>query len=77
VEVEYLNGNFQSSTSLGDIVLKQATSLIEKVKIYEIKIQLYISLNQMQSALDTSLLVLEMLGEPLVEKLPEGLEINN
>jgi predicted ATPase len=77
VEVEYLNGNFENSTDLGDIVLKQATSLIEKVKIYEIKIQLYISLNQMQSALDTSLLVLEMLGEPLVEKLPEGLEINN
>jgi Predicted ATPase len=77
VQVEYLNGNFEKSTDLGDIVLKQATSLIEKVKIYEIKIQLYISLNQMQSALDTSLLVLEMLGEPLVEKLPEGLEINN
>lgn len=77
VEVEYLKGNFEKSTCLGDIVLKQATSLIEKVKTYEIKIQLYISLNQMQSALDTSLLVLEMLGEPLVEKLPEELEIGN
>ena len=77
VEVEYLKGNFEKSTCLGDIVLKQATSLIEKVKIYEIKIQFYISLNQIQSALDTSLLVLEMLGEPLVENLPEELEIGN
>jgi len=77
VEVEYLNGNFESSTSLGDIVLKRATSLLEKVKIYEIKIQFYISLNQMQLAIDTSLLVLEMLGEPLVEKLPEELDIGN
>ncbi|MEG4342268.1 AAA family ATPase [Microcoleus sp. A003_D6] len=77
VEVEYLNGNFENSTLLGDIVLKQATSLLEKVKTYEIKIQFYISLNQMQAALDTSLLVLEMLGEPLVEKLPEGLNIGN
>jgi predicted ATPase/signal transduction histidine kinase len=77
VEVEYLNGNFETSTSLGDCILKQATSLLEKVKTYEIKIQFYISLNQMQAALDTSLLVLEMLGEPLVEKLPEELDIGN
>jgi len=77
VEVEYLNGNFEKSTSLGDFILKQATSLLEKVKTYEIKIQFYISLNQMQAALDTSLLVLEMLGEPLVEKLPEELDIGN
>ncbi|MEG4207965.1 AAA family ATPase [Microcoleus sp. Pol7_A1] len=77
VEIEYLNGNFESSTSLGDIVLKKATSFLEKVKTYEIKIQFYISLNQMQAALDTSLLVLEMLGEPLVEKLPEELDIGN
>ncbi len=77
VEVEYLNGNFEKSTSLGDIILRQATSLLEKVKTYEIKIQFYISLNQMQAALDTSLLVLEMLGEPLVEKLPEELDIGN
>jgi len=77
VEVEYLNGNFETSTSLGDLVLKRATSLLEKVKIYEIKIQFYISLNQMQLAIDTSLLVLEMLGEPLVEKLPEELDIGN
>ncbi|MEG3940114.1 AAA family ATPase [Microcoleus sp. S36b_A3] len=77
VEVEYLNNNFESSSSLGDIVLKKATSLLQKVKVYEIKIQFYISLNQMQAALDTSLLVLEMLGEPLVEKLPEELDIDN
>ncbi|MEG4105940.1 AAA family ATPase [Microcoleus sp. S13_C5] len=77
VEVEYLNGNFETSTSLGDIILKQATSLLERVKTYEIKIQFYISLNQMQAALDTSLLVLGMLGEPLVEKLPEELDIGN
>ncbi|MBD1815535.1 AAA family ATPase [Microcoleus vaginatus DQ-U2] len=77
VEVEYLNGNFETSNFLGDIILKQASSLLEKVKTYEIKIQFYISLNQMQAALDTSLLVLEMLGEPLVEKLPEELDIGN
>ncbi|MEG4582321.1 AAA family ATPase [Microcoleus sp. MON1_C5] len=77
VEVEYLNGNFETSSCLGDIVLKQATSLLEKIKTYEIKIQFYISLNQMQAALDTSFLVLEMLGETLVKKLPEGLEIGN
>jgi len=77
VEVEYLNGNFEASSYLGDIVLKQATSLLEKIKTYEIKIQFYISLNQMQAALDTSFLVLEMLGETLVKKLPEGLDIGN
>ncbi|MBD1884973.1 ATP-binding sensor histidine kinase [Microcoleus vaginatus] len=77
VEVEYLNGNFETSSCLGDIVLKQATSLLEKIKTYEIKMQFYISLNQMQEALDTSFLVLEMLGELLVEKLPEGLEIGD
>jgi predicted ATPase/signal transduction histidine kinase len=61
VEIEYLNTNFARSHFLTEVVLHEAKTLLEKVKVYAVKIKCYFSQNQMQTAIDTGLQVLAML----------------
>jgi predicted ATPase len=72
-EAEYLNTNFGRSQELADVVLQQATNLLDKVKVYELQIQSYLSQNQMIKAIDTGLKALEILEFTLSEIPPEGL----
>ncbi|MEG4800966.1 AAA family ATPase [Microcoleus sp. ARI1-B5] len=72
-EAEYLNTNFGRSQELADVVLQQATTRLDKVKVYELQIQSYLSQNQMIEAIDTGLKALEILGFTLSEIPPEGL----
>ncbi|MFS8117829.1 MAG: histidine kinase dimerization/phospho-acceptor domain-containing protein, partial [Microcoleus sp.] len=72
-EAEYLNTNFGRSQELADIVLQQATSLLDKIKVYELQIQSYTSQNQTNEAIDTGFKALEILGFSLSEIPPEGL----
>ncbi|MEG4457202.1 AAA family ATPase [Microcoleus sp. N9_A1] len=65
VEAEYLNTNYERSAILAEVVLQQATTLLEKVKVYELQIQFYMAQNQMLKAIDTGLQVLDMLGVSL------------
>ncbi|MEZ2301276.1 MAG: AAA family ATPase [Microcoleus sp.] len=62
MEAEYLNTNLQQAETLGDLILQQATTQLDAVKVYEIKIQMYINTFQMPRALDTGLQALEMMG---------------
>ncbi len=62
MEAEYLNANLQEAETLGDLILQQATTQLDAVKVYEIKIQMYINTVQMPRALDTGLQALEMMG---------------
>jgi predicted ATPase len=41
VEVEYLLGNLDKAKALSEVVLKEARSLLDKVKIYELKVQFF------------------------------------
>ncbi|MEO1375104.1 MAG: AAA family ATPase [Cyanobacteria bacterium J06635_10] len=75
IEAEYLNTNFKSAEQLSDIALKQVQKNWEKAKIFQTKIQFCIAQNQMESAIELGLNVLEMLDVPLVESLPENLNI--
>jgi len=72
-EAEYLNTNFGRSQELADVVLQQATNLLDKVKVYELQIQSYFSQNQIIKAIDTGLKALEILEFTLSEIPPEGL----
>ncbi|MBG1266575.1 hybrid sensor histidine kinase/response regulator [Nostoc sp. WHI] len=65
--VEFLNTNFERAEMLSDVVLSQAKTLLDRVQVYETKMQFYIAKNQMQAALNTGLQVLKMLGLPLSE----------
>ncbi len=67
MEAEYLNTNLQEAETLGDLILQQATTQLDAVKVYEIKIQMYINTLQMPRALDTGLQALEMMGFSLAK----------
>ncbi len=84
-EAEFLNTNFDRSEQLAIAVLQRAITLIDQVKIYEIKIQSYIAQNQLTKAIDTGIEVLGMLGihleaiatEHPILKLPAFEELEN
>ncbi|MBE9161614.1 AAA family ATPase [Tychonema sp. LEGE 06208] len=62
VEAAILSGHVEEMEKFADLVLQQATSLLDKVKVYEVKIQAYTAQNKPLEAIDTALSVLKMLG---------------
>ncbi|MBD1938263.1 hybrid sensor histidine kinase/response regulator [Microcoleus sp. FACHB-68] len=76
-EAEYLIGNFEQLNQLSEVLLKSAKTLLEKVKVYELKIQFDIAQSQLQSAIDTSVSVLEMFGVRLEQEPPQNLIIDH
>lgn len=67
-EAAYLSANFEQMDTLARIVLKQAKTLLDKVKIYEVKIQGFKAQNKPLEAIVTALPVLKLLGVRLPEK---------
>lgn len=61
-ESAYLCGKFEAMESLAQAVLDQGRTLLDKVRVYEVKIQAYKAQYQIQTAIDTALPVLAMLG---------------
>jgi predicted ATPase/class 3 adenylate cyclase/tRNA A-37 threonylcarbamoyl transferase component Bud32 len=62
VEAKYLNTDLAAAEDLSLVVLSQAKTLLERVRIYEIKIPFYISQDRMQEAVGLALEVLQLLG---------------
>lgn len=71
IEVEYLNANYQSAKALIDLAIDQAKTDLDKVKIYEKKIQFYTSQGDFKTAIDTGLEILALLGFPLPKNSDE------
>lgn len=65
VETQYLNTHFEEAEKLAQIVLLQAKTLLDKVKIYYKLIEFYYYQNKMLLARDMGLEVLFMLGVTL------------
>ncbi|WP_353571573.1 ATP-binding sensor histidine kinase [Candidatus Albibeggiatoa sp. nov. BB20] len=61
-EAAYLNGEFDLMNELIHEVLTHAQALLDKVKVYEIKIQALVAQNQLALAVDTALFILKQLG---------------
>ncbi|HBB34966.1 MAG TPA: hypothetical protein DDZ80_19765 [Cyanobacteria bacterium UBA8803] len=61
-EAAYLSGEFQQQDELVAVVLQQAKTLLDKVKVYEVKIQSYIAQSKLKEAIATALAVLNLLG---------------
>ncbi|MEG4964911.1 serine/threonine protein kinase, partial [Microcoleus sp. K4-B3] len=72
-ETEYINTNFERSQQLSATILKQGKTLLEKAKVYELKIQLEMAQNRMKSAVDNGIEVLEMFGISLEQEPPQEL----
>ncbi len=68
LETAYLNIDFEKGKYLSEIILQESRTLLEKIKVYELKIPFYCSQDQMQQALSTGIEVLEMLGVSLPKK---------
>ncbi|MGH8000996.1 MAG: ATP-binding protein, partial [Brasilonema sp.] len=67
-EAAYLNTNFEEMERLGEVVLCNAKTLLDTVKIYEVKIQAYMAQNQPLQALKIVLPVVKSLGVRFPEK---------
>jgi len=70
-EAELLSTHFEQTETLAQVVLQHAETLQNKLKIYEVIIRLYMAKNEMQTALDTALQVLELLGVQLEKEPPQ------
>ena len=66
-EANYLSGEFEPMSLLIDTVLENSHNILDKIKVYEIKIQAEIAKGKTRSALRTALSVLEILGISLPE----------
>jgi predicted ATPase/signal transduction histidine kinase/tRNA A-37 threonylcarbamoyl transferase component Bud32 len=60
-EAAYLSGNFELAEKLIDVVFIQARTLLDKVKVCEIKIQVYGAQNKPRQAIDIALEFLKLL----------------
>ncbi|WP_414518550.1 AAA family ATPase [Nostoc sp. PCC 9305] len=73
-EVAFLCGDFEQVESWAAIVLQSAKTVLDTVKIYDIKIQTYIAQNHLLEAINTALQVLQQLGIRFCEQ-PSQLDI--
>jgi predicted ATPase/signal transduction histidine kinase/CheY-like chemotaxis protein/tRNA A-37 threonylcarbamoyl transferase component Bud32 len=65
VEAAYFCGDFAQMENLATVVLEKADTLLDKVKIYELKIQATISQNQSVAAIQIAREILNLLGVKL------------
>ena len=76
IEIEYLNHNFEQSHKFSKTALKQAITPLDQVRIYQLKIQIYIAQNQFKKAINFGLEVLEMQFEiTLSQEITENFRI--
>jgi len=61
-EVAYLAGDFDQMEQFVEVVLGQAKTLLEKVKVYEVKILAYGAQNKALEGVNTALAFLKLLG---------------
>ncbi|WP_308737878.1 ATP-binding protein [Nostoc sp. 'Peltigera membranacea cyanobiont' N6] len=64
-EASYLNGDFEGMEQLASVVLPQAQTILDKVKIYEIQIPAYTNQSQMLEAIAVGREALAQLGVDL------------
>ncbi len=73
-EVAYLGGNFEQMEYFSSVVLKQAKTLLDRVKVYQVKLEAYQSQNEDLAAIQMALPILEILEFTLPES-PQLLDI--
>jgi predicted ATPase/class 3 adenylate cyclase/GAF domain-containing protein/tRNA A-37 threonylcarbamoyl transferase component Bud32 len=74
VEIAYLNGDFEQMNEWAEIVLQQAKTELDKIRIYEIKIQAFVAQGQLLEAVQIALTTLKLLGIHFPKK-PNALDI--
>lgn len=67
-EAAFLKGDFEQMEQWVELVLQHAETLLDKVKVYEVKIQACLAHNQLKDAVKTALTVLKLLGVEFPEQ---------
>jgi predicted ATPase/signal transduction histidine kinase/CheY-like chemotaxis protein len=67
-EAAYLIGDFEEMERLAGVVLQQAKTLLDQVKIYEVKVKAYTAQSRPAEAVEAALQMLELLGVSLPKK---------
>ncbi|MDY7014429.1 MAG: serine/threonine-protein kinase PknK, partial [Cyanobacteriota bacterium] len=75
IEAEYLNANYDEVEALFDVAIARARTTLDKIDVYATKILLYSAKNQMQSAINTGLEALDLLGISMVQSKPQILKV--
>jgi predicted ATPase/signal transduction histidine kinase/GAF domain-containing protein/tRNA A-37 threonylcarbamoyl transferase component Bud32 len=68
-EVAYLLANFSQMETFIDVVTQKAINILDRVKVYEVKILAYIAQSKCIEALNIGLEILELLGVKLPRKV--------
>ena len=69
LESSYINTEFERAFQLSEVIIARAKNLLEKVKVYELKVIFYFNQNQSQASMDIGLEALKMLGVYLPKQL--------
>ncbi|WP_437589412.1 AAA family ATPase [Sorangium sp. So ce1000] len=75
VELEYLTVNFDRAEASAQIVIDHARDVLEKIRVYEMRVQSCITQNRMHDAIELAMSVLAMLDVPLCEVPPPSLDV--
>ncbi|MCC5638228.1 trifunctional serine/threonine-protein kinase/ATP-binding protein/sensor histidine kinase [Nostoc sp. CHAB 5844] len=63
---EYLNTNFEQALNLTNLIVQQTTQVLDRIKAYEVVVQIYIAQDQQVKAIETGLKALEQLKISLI-----------
>ncbi|MEK0179871.1 MAG: GAF domain-containing protein [Oscillatoriales cyanobacterium] len=74
LELSYINTEFELAFQLSDAILSRAQNLLEKIKVYELKVIFYFNQNQPELSINTALKALKMLGV-YIPKNPNKLKV--
>jgi predicted ATPase/serine phosphatase RsbU (regulator of sigma subunit)/tRNA A-37 threonylcarbamoyl transferase component Bud32 len=70
MEVEYLSTHFDATKALGTVIINHAHSVVDRVAVYELIVQINMAQDEQATAIETGLQALELLGIPLVAAGP-------
>ncbi len=62
MEAAYLATDFEQMEQLAEVILPKAKTLLDKIKVYQVRMHAYIAQNKVQDALDIGLSVLKFLA---------------
>ena len=68
LQSSYINTDFEQASQLSQIIISRAKDLLDKVKVYELKIIFYFNQNQYQASINIGLEALKMLGVAIPQK---------
>jgi PAS domain S-box-containing protein len=68
LQSSYINTDFEQAFQLSKVIVLRANKMLEKIKVYELKVIFYFNQKQFQASIDIGLEALKMLGVAIPQK---------